>query len=96
MKTTNIFIDEFFSQPPKNNNPTNKTDVYQIDDIWSFDILGLNYYGPENYRGYRYVSVAVDNFSNFVWTVPLKNKIAQTITNSFEKTLQKLQKDNQN
>ena len=28
-------IDEIFSQPPKKNYVTNKTDVYQIDDIWS-------------------------------------------------------------
>ena len=29
-----------------------KIDVYQIDDIWSLDILDLKDYGPENARGY--------------------------------------------
>ena len=63
---------------------TNKTDVHYIDDIWSLDILDLKDYGPENNRGYRYVFVIIDNFSKYGWTVPLKNKNAQTIKDSFE------------
>ena len=41
-------------------------------------------YGSENNIGYRYVLVVIDNFSKFGWTVPLKNKNAQTKKNSFE------------
>ena len=41
-------------------------------------------YGPENNRGYRYVLVIIDNFSKFGWTIPLRNKNAQTIKDSFE------------
>ena len=78
-----IFINEIYSKPPKKNYDTNKTDVYYIDDIWSLDILDLKNYGPENNRGYRYVLVTIDNFSKFVWTIPLKNKKAQTIKDSF-------------
>ena len=86
-KNIKIFINEVYSKPPKRNYITNKTDVYHIDDIWSLDILDLKDYGPENNRGYRYVLVTVDNFSKFGWTVPLKNKIAQTIKDSFENIL---------
>ena len=32
---------------------TNKTDVYQIDDIWSSHMLDSKDYGSENNRGYR-------------------------------------------
>ena len=53
----------------------------------SLDILDLKDYGPENNRGYRYVLVVIDNFSNFGWTVPLKTKNAQTIKDSFENIL---------
>ena len=63
------------------------TDVYHIDDIWSLDILDLKDYGPENNRGYRYVLVTMDNFSKYGWTMPLKNKNAQTIKDSFENIL---------
>ena len=83
-KNIKIFINEIYSKPPKKNYATNKTDVYHIDDIWSLDILDLKDYGSENNRGYRYVLVIIDNFSKYGWTVPLKNKNAQTIKDSFE------------
>ena len=86
-KDIKIFINEIYSRGSKKNYDTNKTDVYYIDDIWSLDILVLKDYGPENNRGYRYVLVIIDNFSKFGWTVPLKNKNALTIKDSFEKNL---------
>ena len=86
-KNIKIFINEIYSKPPKKYYPTNKTDVYYIDDIWSLDILDLKDYGPKNNRGCRYVLVVIDNFSKFGWTIPLKNKNAQTIKDSFENIL---------
>ena len=47
----------------------------------------MNGYNPENKTGYRYVLVVIDNFSKYGGTVPLKNKNAQAITNSFESIL---------
>ena len=86
-KPNKILINEIYSKPPKRNYPTNKTDVYHIDDTWSLDILDLKDYGPENNRGYRYVLVIMDNFSKFGWTIPIKNKKAQKIKDSFENIL---------
>ena len=86
-KNIKIFINEINSKGPKRNYITNKTDVYHIDDTWSLDVLDLKDYGPENNRGYRYVFVIIDNFSKFGWTIPLKNKNAQIIKDSFENIL---------
>ena len=86
-KNIKIFLSEIDSKAPKRNYATNKTDVYHIDDTWSLDILDFKDYGPENNRDYRYVLVIIDNFSKFGWTIPLKNKNAQTIKDSFEKIL---------
>ena len=86
-KNIKIFINEIYYKPPKKYYPTNKTNVYHIDDTWSSDILDLIDYGPENNRGYRYVLVIIDNFSKFGWTKPLKNKNAQTIKDSSENIL---------
>ena len=83
-KFIKIFINEIYSKPTRKNYATNKTDVYHIDDTWSLDILDLKDYGPENNRGYRYVLVTIDNLSKYGWTLPLKNKNAQTIKDSFE------------
>ena len=86
-KNIRKFINEICSKPPKKDEPTNKTDVYHIDDIWYPDILDLKKYGPENNRGYSYVLVIMDNFSKFGWTIPHKNKNTQKIKDSFETIL---------
>ena len=86
-KNIEIFINEIYSGPPRRYYATNKTDVYHIDDTWSLDILDLKDYDPENNRGYRYVLVIIDNFLKFGWNIPLKNKNAQTIKDSFENIL---------
>ena len=86
-KNIKIFINEIYSKGTKKYYATNKTDAYYIDDIWSLDILDLKDYGPENNRGYRYVLVVIDNFSKYGWTIPLKNKNAQTTKDSFENIL---------
>ena len=40
-------------------------------------------YCPKTDKGYRYLLVVIDNFSNFVWTITLKNKYAQSKTDVF-------------
>ena len=84
---TKIFIDEVYSKPPKKNYPTNKITIKSFDDTWSSDSLDMNDYGPKNNRGYRYILVVVDNFSKFGWTIPLKNKFAQSITDAFSEII---------
>ena len=84
---TKIFIDEIYSSPSKNNYPTNKTIIKSIDDTWSSDLLDMNDYGPKNNKGYRFILVVIDNFSKFGWTVPLKNKYAQSITDAFSQII---------
>ena len=86
-KLIKLFINAIYSKGPKKNYSTNKTEIYHIDDILSLDMLDLIDYGPEYNRGYRYVFVIIDNFSNFWWTVPLKNKKVQSIKDSFEKII---------
>ena len=71
-KTIKSFIDEIYWKGPKQNYPTNKTDVLYIDDIWSLDILDLKDYGPENNCNHRYVLVVINNFSKIGWTVSIK------------------------
>ena len=78
-----IYINEIYSKPPRKNYETNKTIIKSIDDTWSSDLLDLNDYAPKNIKGYRYILVVIDNFSKFLWTIPLKNKYAQTITDAF-------------
>ena len=78
-----IFVDEIYSKPPMRNYPTNKTMIKSVDETWSSDFLDMNDYGPKNNRSYRYIFVVIDNYSKFGWTIPLKNKFSQSITDAF-------------
>ena len=44
-------------------------------------------YDPKNNRGYRYFLVVIDNVCNFGWTIPLKNKYAQSLTDAFSEKI---------
>ena len=82
-----IFIDEIYSIPPRKNYPTNKTIIKSIDDTWSSDFLDMNDYGIKNNKSYRYILAVVDIFSKIGWTIPLKNKYAQSITDAFSQII---------
>ena len=86
-KNIKLVMNETYLKGPRKSYLTNKTDVHHIAEILSLDILDLTDYGFKNNRGYRYVLVIIDNFSKFGWTVPIKNKNAQIIKNSFENVL---------
>ena len=50
-KNIKTFINEICSKAPKKKYGTNKTDVYRIDNNWSFDILDLKDFDSENKSG---------------------------------------------
>ena len=84
-----IFVDEIYSKPPKKNYPTNKIVYNHIDEIWSIDLADMVDYKTSNNKGFRYIFVIIDNYSKHLWTIPLKNKYSQTITNEFSNILTK-------
>ena len=89
-RRNNICTNEIYSRPPRETEVTeitNKTDVHHIDDSWRLDILDIQDFRAENIRSFRYVLVVIDIFSKFGWTIPLKNKNEQSLTNSLENNL---------
>ena len=84
---TKIFIDEIYSKPPMRNYPTNKIIYNQIDEIWSIDLADFSDYKTSNNKGFRYIFIVIDDFSKYLWAIPLKNKYSQTITNDFSNIL---------
>ena len=82
-----IFIDELYSKPPKKNYPTNKVIYNHVDEIWSIDLIDMIDYKISNNKGFRYIFIVIDNFSKYLFAVPLKNKYSQTITNDFSNIL---------
>ena len=81
------FIDEIYSKPPTRNYPTNKIIYDHIDEIWSIDLADFSDYKTSNNKGFRYIFIVIDDFSKYLWAIPLKNKYSQTITNEFSNIL---------
>ena len=69
-----IFIDEIYSTPPRKNFPTNKIIYNHVDEIWSIDSADFSDYKTSNNKGFRYIFVVIDNYSKYLWCIPLKNK----------------------
>ena len=84
---TKIFIDRIYSTPAKKNCPTTKKLYNHIDEIWSVDLADMIDYKISNNKGFRYIFIVIDNFSKYLWAIPLKNKYSQTITNEFSNIL---------
>ena len=84
---TKIFIDEIYSKPPRKNYPTNKIIYNHIDEIWSVDLADMIDYKISNNKGFRYIFIVIDNFSKYLWALPLKNKYSQSITNELSNIL---------
>ena len=72
-----IFVDEIYSKAPKKNYETNKILYNHIDEIWSIDLADFSDYKTSNNKGYRYAFVLIDNFSKFLWAIPLKTNIVK-------------------
>ena len=74
MDLNKIFIDGIYSKPPLRNYPTNKIIHKPIDEIRSIDLADMIDYKISNNKGYLYIFVIIDNFPNYLWTIPLENK----------------------
>ena len=47
--------------------------------------MDISAYEISNNNLFRYIFVIIDNFSEYTWCIPLKNKYGQTITDEFSK-----------
>ena len=84
---TKVFIDEIYSKALKKNYRTNKVIYNHKDEIWSIDLPDMIDYKTSNFKGFRYIVIKIDNFSEYLWATLLKNEYSQTITNEFSNIL---------
>lgn len=66
--------------------PRRKTIVYGLHDTLQIDLADMQLYAKEN-KNFRYILVAIDIFSKFVYTFPLKNKTSVEVANAMQKIL---------
>ena len=86
---TKIFVDEMYSKPPRKNYPTIKIVYNSIDEIWSTDLADFSDYKTSNNKTYRYIFFIIDNYSKYLWALPLENKYSKAITDEFSNILTK-------
>ena len=60
----------------------------EIDDIWAADLVELQEWKNVN-NGYRYILNAIDCFSKYAWSVPLKDENVETVLDVFSNILLK-------
>ena len=57
--------------------------MYAIDDIWGADLVDMQEWSKVN-KGYKYMLNVIDVYSKYVWSVPLKDKKGETVTDAFK------------
>ena len=72
-----IFIDEIYSKPSEKNYETNKIIYNHIDEIWSIDVADFSDYKISNNKGFRYIIIIIDDFSEYTWAIPFKKMVKQ-------------------
>ena len=58
-------------------------DVYGVDDIWGADLVEMQEWSRIN-KGYKYMLNVIDVYSKYAWSVPLKDKKGDTVTETFK------------
>ena len=62
--------------------------VYNVDDIWSADLIDKQNISKYN-KGTKYILTVIDLFSKYAYAVPLKSKSSQEIVDAFKKLFEK-------
>ena len=70
-------------RPVKRKFRRNKVFSPEIDFQWDADLMDMQNISTFN-EGYNFVLLAIDIFSRFVWTVPLKSKKGEEVRRAFE------------
>jgi Integrase core domain/Chromo (CHRromatin Organisation MOdifier) domain len=70
-------------RPKRKRFQRNFYDLDNIGDLWQTDLICWESLAKYN-DGFKYILVIIDCFSKFVYTVPLKSKNANEVTNAFK------------
>lgn len=81
--TKNTIVNELH-KPARRNFIRRKTIVKSLQDLMQIDLISLIPYAKIN-RGYKYILVAIDTFSKYVWVQPLKSKGGKEVAKAMEK-----------
>ena len=75
-----------FHKPSRKKFKRNKVIVGTIDQQWDVDLMDMTKIVKYN-DGYHFILLAIDIFSHYVWTVPLRDKSGNEVVRAFTKKL---------
>ena len=59
-----------------------QVNVFKIDEVWGADLVEMQEWSKQN-KGFRYMLNVIDVFSKFAWSIPIKDKKGETVTEAF-------------
>lgn len=85
MKESEIIAKELH-KPIKRKFQRAKVITYGYNDVWACDLIDMTKFWKHN-KGYKYILNIVDCFTRYAWSIPIKNKIANTLINAFDEVI---------
>ena len=82
MSEKEIFIKEIYKNVKKNFQRQHII-AYSKNDLYSADLVDMSQYSKVN-KGIHFLLTIIDVYSRYAWVVPLKNKTALEVLNSFK------------
>ena len=73
-ENSNKILSEELHKPKRKNFPRRKIIVNHIDEIFAADLVEMQKFAKLN-KGYRYLLMCIDRFSNYSFVIPLKDTI---------------------
>lgn len=73
-------------KPARRNFTRRRVIIKGLQDLMQIDLISLIPYAKFN-KGYKYILVAIDTFSKYVWAVPLKQKNGKEVADAMKKIL---------
>ena len=74
-------------KPVKRKFRRRKVIVNNIDEVWSADLIEMQEFSNKN-DGFRYMLNIIDVLSKYAWSIPLKNKKAETVLEGIKNVIQ--------
>lgn len=79
---------EELHKPARRNYERRSFDIRGIDETWQADLVEMIPYARQN-KGFNYMLNVIDTMSKFAWSVPVKRKNGQNITEAMKSILKK-------
>ena len=74
---------EELHKPIKHRFPTRRVIVGGVDDTWSADLVDMQSFSKYN-DGVKYLLNVIEEFSMYMWSIPLHDKMGKTIREAFD------------